>query len=109
MVRQQTVNLILLLFVFFCKEMSKGLTTGDVWFRFKEGYLNAVRKTVRIQDLMSWEESFRDSIFVLVSVPLFIANVHSMSRVIYLYNTFIHSNLSGPYACKEQLHCSHAT
>jgi len=29
------------------------VATGDIWFRFKEGYLNAVRKTVRIQDLMS--------------------------------------------------------
>jgi len=30
------------------------MATGDIWFRFKEGYLNAVRKTVRIQDLISW-------------------------------------------------------
>lgn len=28
------------------------LIDGDIWFRFKEGYTNAVSKTVRIQDLM---------------------------------------------------------
>jgi len=36
-----------------CKETGKAVAAGDIWFRFKEGYLNAVRKTVRIQDLMS--------------------------------------------------------
>jgi len=42
-----------ILYLFVCEEIGKTLATGDIWFRFKEGYLNAVRKTVRIQDLMS--------------------------------------------------------
>jgi len=38
-------------------ETATVMAAGDIWFRFKEGYLNAVRKTVRIQDLMSWQLS----------------------------------------------------
>jgi len=52
---RRTVPLQLYAFCCFCvcKETAKAMVTGDIWFRFKEGYLNAVRKTVRIQDLMS--------------------------------------------------------
>jgi len=48
------VNSKLLCKCFVCTETGRTMATGDIWFRFKEGYLNAVRKTVRIQDLMSW-------------------------------------------------------
>ncbi|KAK2187311.1 hypothetical protein NP493_170g04032 [Ridgeia piscesae] len=34
------------------KEPEKHVIGGDVWFRFKEGYTNAVRKNVRVQDLI---------------------------------------------------------
>jgi len=61
---QNSVNLCEFVY-FVCAEMGKGATTGDVWFRFKEGYLNAVRKTVRIQDLMSWTQ-WRD--FAVVQI-----------------------------------------
>lgn len=33
-------------------EPEKHVIGGDVWFRFKEGYTNAVRKNVRVQDLI---------------------------------------------------------
>ena len=33
-------------------EPEKHVIRGDVWFRFKTGYTNAVRKNVRVQDLM---------------------------------------------------------
>lgn len=35
------------------KESKKeGLVFGDVWFKFKEGYNNAVRRTIRMKDLL---------------------------------------------------------
>ena len=30
----------------------EGLVFGDVWFKFKEGYNNAVRRTIRMKDLL---------------------------------------------------------
>ena len=33
-------------------EEKKEIIGGDIWFRFKEGFTNAVRKTVRISDLL---------------------------------------------------------
>ena len=30
----------------------KEVISSDIWFKFQEGFSNAVRKTVRIQDLM---------------------------------------------------------
>ena len=33
-------------------EEKKEIIGGDIWFRFKEGFTNAVRKTVRVSDLL---------------------------------------------------------
>lgn len=33
-------------------EEKKNVIAGDIWFHFKEGFTNAVRKIVRIQDLL---------------------------------------------------------
>ena len=34
------------------EEKKKGEIGGDIWFHFQEGFTNAVRKTVRMHDLM---------------------------------------------------------
>ena len=34
------------------KTESDGILSSDVWFKFKEGYNNAVRRNIRVQDLL---------------------------------------------------------
>ena len=33
-------------------EVKNSLLSNDIWFKFKEGYSNAVRRTIRLQDLV---------------------------------------------------------
>lgn len=34
------------------KDQNKKIVTSDIWFRFKEGYNNAVRRNVRINEML---------------------------------------------------------
>lgn len=40
------------LYLFAVNNATSTISTSEIWFRFKEGYSNAVRRTVRIRDLL---------------------------------------------------------